>query len=190
MKSSLCFFMQPAERNRRQVDAVITVPAGVFMPMCGMNIAFDRAKIGPAFMLGLMGDGQPWGRYDDMIMGWTGKACADAMGLGVKSGAPYIVHNKASNPFVNLKKEYKGLEWQEHAIDFFKRLELSKAASSSAQACYLETADALEASLAHLHPYFSRFARAMRLWIGAWDEAQAGALMFNASRASHHRPSR
>ena len=149
-----------------------------------MNIAFDRKKIGPAFMLGLMGDGQPWGRYDDMIMGWTGKKCADALRFGVKSGAPYIIHNKASNPFTNLKKEYKGLEWQEHAIDFFKRLELSDAASASAEACYLETADALEASLGHLHPYFTRFATAMRLWVGAWNEAQAGKIAFSPSRVS------
>jgi len=30
----------------------------------------------------------------------------------VKTGKPYIWHSKASNPFVNLKKEYKGLFWQ------------------------------------------------------------------------------
>jgi hypothetical protein len=56
--------LKPRERNTRHIDAVITVPAGVLMPMCGMNVAFDRVRIGPAFLLGLMGDGQPWGRYD------------------------------------------------------------------------------------------------------------------------------
>ena len=29
--------------------------------------------------------------------------------MGVKTGLPYIWHSKASNPFVNLKKEYKGI---------------------------------------------------------------------------------
>ena len=37
---------------------------------------------------------------------------ADHLGLGVKTGLPYIWHSKASNPFVNLKKEYKGIFWQ------------------------------------------------------------------------------
>jgi hypothetical protein len=37
----------------------------------------------------------------------------DHLGLGVKTGKPYIWHSKASNPFVNLKKEFKGIFWQE-----------------------------------------------------------------------------
>lgn len=36
----------------------------------------------------------------------------DHLDLGVKTGLPYIWHSKASNPFVNLKKEYKGIFWQ------------------------------------------------------------------------------
>lgn len=30
----------------------------------------------------------------------------------MKTGLPYIWHSKASNPFVNLRKEYKGIFWQ------------------------------------------------------------------------------
>jgi reversibly glycosylated polypeptide/UDP-arabinopyranose mutase len=41
--------------------------------MCGMNLAFDRALIGPAMYFGLMGEGQPLGRYDDMWAGWCSK---------------------------------------------------------------------------------------------------------------------
>lgn len=44
--------------------------------MCGMNLAFDRKLIGPAMYFGLMGQGQPWGRYDDMWAGWCCKVCA------------------------------------------------------------------------------------------------------------------
>jgi hypothetical protein len=43
--------------------------------MCGMNLAFDRELIGPAMYFGLMGDGQPIGRYDDMWAGWCVKVC-------------------------------------------------------------------------------------------------------------------
>lgn len=172
------------ERNKRAVDAVLTVPAGVFYPMCSMNVAFNRELIGPAFMQGLMGDGQPWARYDDMFAGWASKKCADALGVGVKTGMPYIRHNKASNPFTNLKKEYKGLFWQEDVISFFKRLVLSQKSSTSPQACYLELADAIEAELSTLHAYFGRLSRAMRTWIELWDEAARGDITFRPSRGA------
>lgn len=62
---------------------------------------------------GLMGDGQPIGRYDDMWAGWCTKLICDHLGIGCKTGLPYVWHSKASNPFVNLRKEYKGIFWQE-----------------------------------------------------------------------------
>lgn len=51
----------------------MTIPKGTLFPMCGMNLAFDRELIGPAMYFGLMGDGQPIGRYDDMWAGWCTK---------------------------------------------------------------------------------------------------------------------
>ena len=51
----------------------MTIPKGTLFPMCGMNLAFDRDLIGPAMYFGLMGDGQPIGRYDDMWAGWCVK---------------------------------------------------------------------------------------------------------------------
>ena len=104
--------VKPMERNTRYVNAVLTIPKGTLFPMCGMNLAFDRELIGPAMYFGLMGEGQPWGRYDDMWAGWCVKVICDHLGLGVKTGLPYIWHSKASNPFVNLRKEYKGIFWQ------------------------------------------------------------------------------
>ena len=43
----------------------------------------------------------------------SAQVICDHLGLGVKTGKPYIWHSKASNPFVNLKKEFKGIFWQE-----------------------------------------------------------------------------
>ena len=57
----------------RFVDAVMTIPKNTLFPMCGMNLAFDKNLIGPAMYFGLMGDGQPIGRYDDMWAGWCCK---------------------------------------------------------------------------------------------------------------------
>lgn len=92
------------ERNHKYADITITIPNRVLYPLCSMNVAFNRELLGPAVMQGLMGSGQPWGRYDDMFSGWASKVVADHLGLGSKSGAPYIYHNKASNPFTNLAK--------------------------------------------------------------------------------------
>ncbi|KAL5728103.1 UDP-arabinopyranose mutase [Ranunculus cassubicifolius] len=105
--------VKPRERNRRYVDAVMTFPKGTLFPMCGMNLAFDRELIGLAMYFGLMGDGQPIGRYDDMWDGRCTKVICDHLGWGIKTGLPYIWH-----PFVNLKKEYKGIYWQEELIPF------------------------------------------------------------------------
>ena len=59
----------------------------------------------------------------------------DHLGLGVKTGKPYIWHSKASNPFVNLKKEFHGIFWQEEIIPFFEAVQLPESAKTVAE-CY------------------------------------------------------
>lgn len=159
--------VKPAERNTRYVDMVMTVPKSTLFPMCGMNLAFDRELIGPAMYFGLMGDGQPLGRYDDMWAGWCMKVICDHLGLGVKTGLPYIWHSKASNPFTNLKKEYKGIFWQEEIIPFFQTLVFPEECVD-VFACYLYLADKVKESLGHLDPYFGKLADAMVTWIESW----------------------
>ncbi|KAK4706210.1 hypothetical protein R3W88_034226 [Solanum pinnatisectum] len=161
--------VKPLERNTRYVDTVLTIPKGTLFPMCGMNLAFDRDLIGPAMYFGLMGDGQPIGRYDDMWAGWCCKVICDHLGLGIKTGLPYIYHSKASNPFVNLKKEYKGIFWQEEIIPFFQTLTLSKE-FTSVQKCYIELSRLVKEKLGTIDPYFLKLSEAMVTWIEAWDE--------------------
>ena len=93
----------------------------------------------------------------------------DHLGLGVKTGLPYIYHSKASNPFVNLKKEYKGIFWQEDIIPFFQNVKLSKEATT-VQQCYIELSKMVKEKLSSLDPYFDKLADAMVTWIEAWDE--------------------
>ncbi|MCD9640743.1 putative UDP-arabinopyranose mutase 1 [Datura stramonium] len=166
--------VKPLERNTRYVDTVMTIPKGTLFPMCGMNLAFDRELIGPAMYFGLMGDGQPIGRYDDMWAGWCTKVICDHLGLGVKTGLPYIWHSKASNPFVNLKKEYKGIYWQEELIPFFQSVALPKDCTS-VQKCYLELSKQVKAKLGKVDDYFNKLADAMITWIEAWDELNPSA---------------
>ncbi|KAG2295003.1 hypothetical protein Bca52824_041672 [Brassica carinata] len=172
--------VKPLERNSRKfylplkslnnevvllyVDAVMTIPKGTLFPMCGMNLAFDRELIGPAMYFGLMGDGQPIGRLTI-----CGLVICDHMGWGVKTGLPYIWHSKASNPFVNLRKEYNGIFWQEEAIPFFQSVTLPKECTS-VQQCYMELAKLVKEKLGKVDPYFTKLADGMVTWIEAWDE--------------------
>lgn len=161
--------VKPRERNSRYVDAVMSIPKGTLFPMCGMNLAFDKELIGAALYFGLMGEGQPIGRYDDMWAGWCSKVICDHLGLGVKTGLPYIWHSKASNPFTNLRKEYKGIFWQEEIIPFFQSLQLSKE-SVTVEDCYLEMADKVRKGLGHIDPYFNKLADGMVAWIASWRQ--------------------
>ncbi|KAK9278599.1 hypothetical protein L1049_028172 [Liquidambar formosana] len=161
--------VKPLERNTRYVDAVMTIPKGTLFPMCGMNLGFNRELIGPAMYFGLMGDGQPIGRYDDMWAGWCAKVICDHLNLGVKTGLPYIWHSKASNPFVNLKKEYKGIYWQEDIIPFFQSVVLSKECTT-VQKCYIELSKMVKEKLGPVDPYFQKLGDAMVTWIEAWEE--------------------
>ena len=161
--------VKPAERNTRYVDAVMTVPKGTLFPMCGMNLTFNREVIGPAMYFGLMGHGQPLGRYDDMWAGWCTKVICDHLSLGIKTGLPYIWHSKASNPFTNLKKEYKGIFWQEEMIPFFQSVRLSEKCVTVCD-CYLELAQKVGEELAELDPYFAKLSKAMVTWIECWKQ--------------------
>ncbi|KAL3748646.1 hypothetical protein ACJRO7_009821 [Eucalyptus globulus] len=159
--------VKPLERNSRYVDAVMTIPKGILFPTCGMNLAFNRELIGPAMYFGLMGDGQPIGRYYNMWAGWCTKflfplasrVICDHLGLEVKTGLPYIWHSKASNPFVNLRKEYKGIYWQEELIPFFQSVVLPKDCTTQ-----------VKAKIGKVDEYFFKLADAMATWIEVWDE--------------------
>jgi reversibly glycosylated polypeptide/UDP-arabinopyranose mutase len=87
----------------------------------------------------------------------------------VKTGLPYIWHSKASNPFVNLKKEYKGIFWQEEIIPFFQSVVLPKEATTVEQ-CYIELSKMVKEKLNGVDPYFTKLSEAMVTWIEAWTE--------------------
>jgi len=103
----------------------------------------------------------------------------DHLGLGIKTGLPYIYHSKASNPFVNLRKEYKGIFWQEDIIPFFQNVVLPKECTT-VQKCYIELSKQVKEKLSKIDPYFDKLADAMVTWIEAWDELNpAGASKAN-----------
>jgi len=160
--------VRPQWRNTKYVDITQTIPNGILYPMCGMNLAFNRELIGPAMYFGLMGEGYPWGRYDDMWAGWCSKVICDHLGYGVKSGKPYIWHEKASSWKNNFRKEQKGILWQEEIVPFFQQVRFSSSATSALQ-CYRELSHQVESELQELDGYFVKLSEAMRIWADLWE---------------------
>lgn len=159
----------PLLRIREEIPVVQTVPRGIQYSMCGMNLAFDRDLIGPAMYFGLMGEGQPWGRYDDLWAGWCSKLICDHLGFGVKTGRPYVVHNKASDWRNNLRREANGMKWAPALYEFFDNISF-ESHQRSVEDCYLSLADQVESRLGVLDSYFVRLARAMRIWVDLWGD--------------------
>lgn len=162
--------VKPTERNLRYVDCVQTVPKGVLYPMSGLNLAFNRVLIGPALYFPPIGDGQLLGFHDDMWAGWCSKVICDHLGLGVKNGLPYVwrVKSSGSNAFASLRKEYKGIFWQEEIVPFFQSLQLSNE-SVTVEQCYTELAKHVKEKLGKSDPTLSKLADAMVMWIEAWS---------------------
>lgn len=114
-----------------------TVPSGMYYPMCGMNVMW-RADVTYAMYHLLMGrmspdvprvmrdwtslfpldnDGLlrlPFDRFGDIWAGLLSKRFFDSYEMNVATGTPYIHHDRASDPFVNLRKEANGLQVNEH----------------------------------------------------------------------------
>lgn len=125
------------------------VPSGQYFPMCGMNVAW-RPEITVLMYHLLMGcvdakgmpheylrnvkkhcqrvecEGDailyklPFDRFGDIWCGIIMKKVCDHLGLAVSSGTPYIRHDRASDPFVNLIKEANGLRVNEY---FWERID-------------------------------------------------------------------
>jgi len=88
------------------------VPRGSLFPMCGMNVAF-RPMLLPAMYFPPMGEGQPYHRFGDIWCGLVAKRVCDSFGWPVRSGAPCVQHERASDASRNAALEKPGIEENE-----------------------------------------------------------------------------
>lgn len=102
------------------------VPHGAYFSFCGMNAIWRREAMVLSYHM-LMGqrmtvlgddnrpvlDKLPFDRFGDIWCGIIQKKICDHLGWAVSSGTPYIHHDRASNPFTNLRKEANGIEVNE-----------------------------------------------------------------------------
>lgn len=167
--------LKPELRNSRYVDAVLTVPVRAMLPLSGINIAFDRELVGPALIpaLKLAGEGKfRWETMEDIWSGMCVKVISDHMGLGVKSGLPYVWRNERGNAIESLKKEWEGVKLMEEVVPFFQAVRLPRSAVT-AEDCVVELAKIVKEQLGQ-YPMFVRAAEAMVEWVKVWKAVRSG----------------
>lgn len=105
--------------DMRDVDCPqIKIPRGVFFPLCAMNFAFRKELLPWAYQapMGqkLAQDGLPvYDRFADIWSGIVMKYALDMLDAAAVSGFATVNHVRASNVFVNLRKEAVGMEVNE-----------------------------------------------------------------------------
>lgn len=86
------------------------VPRGVLFPMCIMNVAFKRKMTQYMYQAPMSGD---INRFADIWAGVEAKKAIDFEGWAAVTGYATVLHQRASNPFVNLIKEARGVSMNE-----------------------------------------------------------------------------
>lgn len=135
------------------------VPVGAYHPFCGMNVMWRREAVVLSYHL-LMGQAigeedaggcppncgdfdvlsslqkLPFDRFGDIWCGIIQKKVCDHLGWSVSTGTPYIHHDRASNPFTNLRKEANGIEVNEW---FWQKIDdINLPLGASAADCYAQ----------------------------------------------------
>ena len=174
--------LKMAERNNRLLDTTMTVPYATFYSMSLMNVALSRELIGPAFMPGLMENEKLLNSDNDVVAGWAAKVVADHLGLGMKSGQPYVSRRKRSNPFEQLQNDFEGQLWQEEVLRFFANEVTIPTAAADAMSAYRALALQLETKFKQRYPQVEQIARAMIVWSDLWKNVTAGKVKFVPSR--------
>ncbi|XP_061944315.1 probable UDP-arabinopyranose mutase 5 isoform X2 [Populus nigra] len=168
--------LKPGQRNSRYVDAVMTIPSRAMMPISGINIAFDREAVGPALLPALKLDGEGNLRWETMEDIWSGmcvKVVCDHLGLGVKSGLPYVWRRDRGSAIESLKKEWEGVKLTEEIVPFFQLVRLPQTAATT-EDCILEMATTVKQQLGPSNPVFTRAAEAMVEWVKLWKAVGSG----------------
>jgi reversibly glycosylated polypeptide/UDP-arabinopyranose mutase len=97
----------------------MVIPKGVLFPMCIMNVAVKRCLIPYFYQAPMFKD---INRFADIWCGIEAKKKIDEIGWCAYTGRAEVLHERASDPFVNLIKEAKGIRMNENYGDdeYFK----------------------------------------------------------------------
>jgi reversibly glycosylated polypeptide / UDP-arabinopyranose mutase len=135
------------------------IPNGQYFPLCGMNFCFKR-EVAPLAYFPLMGQDQPYSRFDDIWFGIIFKKIIDHLGWNVSVGEPFVEHKKASNVFTNLKKEAPGIEANESFWEIVDSIDL---VGTNPKDCMEEMGTELQA-LKQENEYITKLGNAIVTW--------------------------
>lgn len=160
------------------------VPNRAFFPFCGMNAMWRREAIPLSYHL-LMGkvvgdadDGGcppecfdfhvesslrqlPFDRFGDIWCGIIQKKVCDHLGWSISTGTPYIHHDRASDPFKNLRKEANGIEVNE---TFWGVVDSTRLRGDDVLDCYKQVADSIRVIGGEHAEYWLMLSGAMVTW--------------------------
>ncbi len=135
------------------------IAPGQFAPISSMNMAFKR-EVTPALYFLLMGNQWGFDRFDDIWSGIFIKRICDHLNLSISGGSPFVWHDRASNPDVNIQKEATGLIVNEM---LWKDVEKMSLHSKNFKDCYIELADQIPDYEINKE-YWPKLRRAMKIW--------------------------
>jgi reversibly glycosylated polypeptide/UDP-arabinopyranose mutase len=138
------------------------IPQGQYFPLCGMNFAFKR-EITPLCYFPLMGEGQPYGRFDDIWFGVILKKICDHLGYKISVGRPFVEHKRASDAFKSLIKEAPGIEFNE---TFWQLIDGIKLTTTNPKSCMRELAENLKFEE---NGYLSSLGKAIVIWLNLFN---------------------
>jgi len=133
------------------------VMPGYYYPMCAMNLFF-RVKAVPMMYFLLMGSKYNIDRFDDIWCGIVSKKICDHLGYLVRAGKPSLIHERASNVWINIEKEWTGLKMNE---DFWKIIDKIDLKEKTIVGCYKEIAEVLKTQISS---YYRKLGEAMGIW--------------------------
>ena len=140
------------------------VPKGTYFPLCGMNFAFKKEAT-PALYFLLQGPEWPFDRFDDIWAGIFFKKISDHLNYAITTEKPSIRHEKATDPFMAVKKEANGLEVNEWLWKEVDNIQLKR---NSFRSCYIELAQKLiklkKVKESPYKEYFGKLTEAMIIW--------------------------
>ena len=145
------------------------VPHGSYFSLCGMNVMWRREATVLMYHM-LMGhafqDGKliklPCDRFGDIHCGIVMKKICDHLGWAVSSGIPYIHHDRASDPFVNLRKEANWIQVNEWFWEKIDRIPLK--GFETPEDCYAEIGRVISTWDGEWQDYWQMLGWAMQLW--------------------------
>ena len=113
----------------------------------------------------------PFDRFGDIWCGIIQKKVCDHLNWVVSTGTPYIHHDRASNPFTNLRKEANGIEVNEWFWEKIDAIDL--AGCTTAAECYWEIGRAINFWEGEHSAYWTRLGDAMQTWAQLFVETKS-----------------